>query len=267
VSELFVHPIKGCRPTAVGQVEVNEFGIKGDREFMVVRGGEKVNQKELPALAKICVEQFSPGHIRLTSEGVASIEHRRMTTGANSTVTFILDKVEVQDQGDDIADWISVIVGETVRLVVATDTFKRNLPIDPLKLAHDIPQEGFKDVSPVMIVNESTLEVLNSKLPEAVPVERFRPNVVVSGLEAYAEDELNQLAHEQFEFNYVSPCERCVIVNQDHESGETHGNDPLKTLSNYRRIEDKYDSGIVFGSYFNVRGDGLVKIGDELVFS
>lgn len=234
---------------------------------MVVRKGEKANLKDLPALAKIRVEQISEGYIRLAAEGISPVEHQRVTTGANSTVSLILDKIEVQDQGDEIADWISAVVGETVRLVVAASTFKRNLPMHTLKLAHEKPQEGFKDVSPVMVVNDATLRDLNNRLTEAVPVQRFRPNIVVSGLEAYAEDKLSQMTHKQIDFTHVSPCERCVIVNQDHESGVTQGNDPLNTLSSYRRIEDKYDSGIVFGNYFNTQGDGLVKIGDELTFS
>ena len=267
VSELFIHPVKGCQPISVNEVEINEFGVKGDRAFMVARGQEKLNLKDLPALAKIRVEQIALGHIRLSADGAQPIEHHKVTAGESSTVTLILDKIEVVDQGDKVAGWISDVVGETVRLVSALEPFNRNFPIEPLALAHDKPQEGFKDVSPIMVVNGATLDDLNSKLSEPVPVQRFRPNIVVSGLDAYDEDSLSQMSHPQVEFSHVSPCERCVIVNTDHELGIINGKDPLNTLSKYRRIENKYDSGIVFGNYFNTEGNGLVKVGDELEVS
>ena len=267
VSELFVHPIKGCRPTAVDEVEIDEFGVKGDREYMVIRGEKKVNLKNLPGLAKIGIEQIAPGHIRLLADDAPYLEHQKVTTGASSSVTFILDNVDVIDQGDEVANWISNVVGEPVRLVTTTNSFKRNFPIDALKSAHNRLQKGFKDVSPVMVINGATFDDLNSKLSESVPVQRFRPNIVVRGLEAFDEDKGGNFTHAQVEFSHVSPCERCVIVNTDHEQGVVNGKDPLNTLSKYRRIEDKYDSGIVFGNYFNIEGNGLVKIGDELVLS
>ena len=267
VSELFVHPVKGCRPAEVTEVEINEYGVKGDREFMVVRDQKNVNLKDLPGLAKVSVEQISPGHIRLAANGVPPIEHRKMQAGVSSTVTLILDNVEVWDQGDEIAGWISSVVGEAVRLVAAPNAFVRNFPVEQLELAHQKLQQGFKDVSPVMIVNAATLEDLNSKLPEPIPVQRFRPNIVVSGLDPYAEDNVNILSHSQIKFTHVSPCERCVVINIDHELGVIKGKDPLNTLGKYRRIENKYSSGIVFGNYFNTQGDGRVKIGDEFVVS
>jgi uncharacterized protein YcbX len=226
-----------------------------------------VNLKALPVLAKIRVEQSSPEHLRLSAEGTSSIDHHKLESGEHSKVTLILDKIEVVDQGDEIANWISKVVGEPVRLMFAMKPFERHFPIEPLELAHGKSQEGFKDVSPVMVVNGATLKDLNNKLSAPVPVQRFRPNIVVSGLAAYDEDSVRQLSHAQIKFSHVSPCERCVIVNTDHEQGVITGKDPLNTLSKYRRIENKYDSGIVFGNYFNTEGNGVVKIGDELEVS
>jgi len=264
VAELYIHPIKGCRPVSVESVDIYEFGIVGDREFMVVRDRKKVNLKDLPALARVCIGIIGDGLFKLSAMGVDDIEHRRVDRGDSGVVSFLFDNVEVIDQGDKIGKWISGVVGESVKLVALPRPFKRNLDVPALKKAHDKSQNSFVDVSPVMIVNRTTLEDLNSRISEPVSVQRFRPNIVVTGLAAFEEDRITRLLGSQLEFDHVSPCERCTIVNTDHEAGLISGKDPLNRLSKYRRIPNGYDSGILFGNYFNVLHAGALKIGDVL---
>lgn len=267
VTELFVHPIKGCRPISVDAVEITEFGVIGDREFMVVRDQKKVNLKDLPGLARISIDNIGDGLFQLSAAGFDDIEHKKVSEGDPGVANFLFDHVEVIDQGDRIGKWISEVVSESVRLVALPGPFKRNLDVPLLEKAHGKSQNSFVDVSPVMIVNQATLEDLNSKIFEPVSIQRFRPNIVVGGLAAYDEDKVTGLRSEQLEFDHVSPCERCTIVNTDHETGLTGSKDPLNMLSKYRRISGGYDSGILFGDYFNVLGAGTLKVGDILTVS
>ena len=245
-------------------MEIDEFGVSGDREFMVVRDQKKVNLKDLPALARICIHKTGDGHFQLSAAGTEDIEHKKLSEGDPSVASFLFDNVEVVDQGERIAQWISGVVGESVNLVALPRPFKRNLGVPPLEKAHDKSQNSFVDVSPVMIVNQATLEDLNSRISEPVTVQRFRPNVVVQGLAAFDEDRITGLSGDQLELDHVSPCERCTIVNTDHETGVISGKEPLNMLSKYRRITDGYDSGILFGDYFNVLKAGTLKVGDVL---
>lgn len=267
VTELFVHPIKGCRPVSVDSVEIDEFGVAGDREFMVVRDHKKVNLKDIPALARICIRETGDGLFQLSADGVDDIEHEKVSQGDSGVVSFLFDNVEVVDQGERIGQWISGIVGESVKLVALPMPFRRHLGVPLLEKAHDKSQNSFVDVSPVMIVNQATLDDLNGRIAEPVTVQRFRPNVVVAGLAAFDEDRMTGLAGDQLEFDHVSPCERCIVVNTDHETGLISGKDPLNMLSRYRRIADGYDSGILFGDYFNVLRAGTLKVGDVLTVS
>ena len=248
-------------------MEIDEFGVVGDREFMVVRESTKVNLKDLPALARICIHKTGDGHFQLSATGADDIEHKKLTEGDSGVASFLFDNVEVVDQGEIIGQWISGVVDERVRLVALPRPFKRNLGVPQLEKAHDKSQNSFVDVSPVMIVNQATLEDLNSRISESVTVHRFRPNVVVQGLVAFDEDRITGLTGDQLEFDHVSPCERCTIVNTDHETGLVSGKEPLNMLSKYRRIADGYDSGILFGDYFNVLKSGTLKVGDILTGS
>lgn len=262
VTELFLHPIKGCRPIAVEGVELNEFGIAGDRDLMVAKDNKKMNLKDLPALAKITVECTDSGQLLLCANGFDAIAHKKTLDGKTGCVNFLLDQVDVVDQGDEIAEWISQVIGEPVRLVAVRNGFRRNLPVAALAKVHGTTQNSFVDVAPVLIVNEATFTDLNNRLSRPIPVQRFRPNIVVAGLEAYAEDDIISIKDEAFTFTQISACERCVVINTDHESGEINDKAPLKMLNRYRRIQDGYDSGVLFGSYYSVKGTGTLNVGD-----
>jgi len=264
VTELFVHPIKGCRPVPVDSVDISPSGVLGDREMMVVKDGTAVNLKHLPGLAKISIDRNGDEDFRLSADGVEDFKLDRRGKGISLDAGFLFDQVTVTDQGDEVAAWISKVVAQEVRLVSLPEPFNRNLPVDLLKLVHGNPQDSFVDVAPIMLVNQSTLDDLNEKIADPVPVERFRPNIVVGGLDAYVEDQMTVISNEQCRFTHVTGCERCTIVNVDHVTGKVQGKEPLNKLSKYRRIKDGYDSGILFGNYFVVEGLGKLKVGDIL---
>ncbi|MFP6808017.1 MAG: MOSC N-terminal beta barrel domain-containing protein [Pseudomonadales bacterium] len=267
VKQLFIHPIKGCRPVMVSSVQINEYGVVGDRELMVVKDGKKTNLKNLPALAKISIEQIETGLFRLSADGTSPIEFRKVVDGDIESASFYGDMPQVRQQGAEVGDWISAVVGQSVSLVCLPAPFKRNLAIEPLMPLHDSLQHSFADLAPIMVVNQSTLDDLNERLSVPVPVERFRPNIVVGGYSAYEEDDVSGLENGELQFTHVTACERCTIINTHHENGQMMGKYPLNTLSKYRRFEGGYDSGINFGDYFTVQGSGTLSVGDALKVS
>lgn len=262
IERIFYYPVKGCRAVEADSVELNPTGITGDRGYAILRGDAVANLKSLPTMTKVVVNLVEGG-ILFQAEGHPDHVHRFHDTGDETSLTFYADQFPILDQGDEVAGWLSSVTGEEVRLVALKENIERNLPLDQLSAAHGVEQDGFCDLSPVMLVNAASLEDVNSQLAEEIPVERFRCNIVVHGLEPYAEDDIDGYQAESFSLTHVIGCERCVIINTDHQSGDMN-KEPLKVLNGYRRIEGGYASGILFGNYFNVEGRGALSVGDTM---
>ncbi|MEC8868467.1 MAG: MOSC domain-containing protein, partial [Pseudomonadota bacterium] len=119
------------------------------------------------------------------------------------------------------------------------------------------------------LANRASLDDLNSRLESPVPMDRFRVNVVVDGIDAYEEDEMDALANENVELLQVSAAERCVIIATDQKTGHRPKNNILQVLGEYRRrsAETKFSSGLLFGNYMTVGREGLLRTGDRLSFA
>jgi len=104
--------------------------------------------------------------------------------------------------------------------------------------------------------NTASLDDFNGRTKDPVPMDRFRANIVLEGLSAYEENQLERLSNDEIELVYVTDCERCIMTTTDQVTGERPNKEPLRTLSQYRKREDKYASGVVFGAYMTVRTEG-----------
>ncbi len=261
VERIFYYPVKGCRAVDAQSVDIGPTGISGDRSYVILYEGGFANLKSLPALSKVVVALHEDG-LRFGADGHDDLIHQRQS-GDEVALTFYADQVPVVDQGDAAANWLSDVTGASVRLATLKQNFDRNLPVDMLSAAHGVEQDGFCDLSPIMLVNAATLDDVNAQLSDPVSVERFRCNIVVRGLEPYAEDEISGYQGEALSLSHVIACERCVIINTDPVSGEMN-KEPLKLLHNSRRKENGYASGVMFGNYFNVEGTSQLSVGDRL---
>jgi uncharacterized protein YcbX len=119
---------------------------------------------------------------------------------------------------------------------------------------------SFADGMPYLIIGQSSLDELNSRLESPVPMNRFRPNLVFSGGEPFLEDQLRKIQIGSVPFQIVKPCARCVLTTVDQDTGEK-GKEPLKTLATYRTVNNK----VMFGQNVVALGGGSVRIGDELI--
>jgi uncharacterized protein YcbX len=124
---------------------------------------------------------------------------------------------------------------------------------------------SFADGYPFLLIGESSLGDLNARLENPVKMNRFRPNFVVSGAEAFAEDDWKQIKIGTTEFHVVKPCGRCVMTTIDQASGEKQGVEPLKTLASYRTPKRSINKKILFGQNLIAENVGeVVKIGDKV---
>lgn len=242
VTGLFVYPVKSTRGIARARVRLTSTGFEWDRQWMIVNTqGMFLTQRTHPQLARI-VPQVAPGALVLEAPGLSALSVPLDTAGARTAVRVWDDACVGLDQGREACEWLSRAVGERVRLVrVAPDTGRAANP----KFAGATPAPiGFPDGYPVLVCNEASLEDLNERLPERIPMERFRPNLVLRGLAPWAEDRIDTLSLGPVTLRLVKPCVRCTIPSIDQQTGEP-STDPAPALKKFRF--SKALRGVMFG--------------------
>ncbi len=164
------------------------------------------------------------------------------------------------DQGNDAALWLQDFLGAPVRLVRMADGFTRPLNPQYARSPHDTT--GFADGYPFLLVSQASLDDLNARLSSPIPMNRFRPNIVVGGCGAFAEDNWVDFSIGGIRFAGVKLCPRCPIPTIDQERGEVTGREPIKTLATYRTINQQ----VMFGQNVIAASTGVLRVGDEVTF-
>ncbi|MFE3323751.1 MOSC domain-containing protein [Streptomyces sp. NPDC059176] len=265
IRSVHVHPVKSARGYAPDEAVVEPWGLAGDRRWMLVDAGWRtVTQRQQARLALAEVEQLDDGAVRLSAPG-----HERLTVAvpepAGATpVELFGDKVEAVPAGNAPDAWFSDFLGVPVRLVYLHDP-AYGRPIDP-EYAQPGETVSFADGYPLLIVSASSLDALNSLIahgdhPEEgpLPMNRFRPNLVVEGTGPWAEDDWKRIAVGEVTFRVPRPSGRCVITTTDQTTAE-RGREPLRTLGRHRRFGDR----LVFGQNLVPENTGTVRVGDPV---
>ena len=265
IRELYTYPVKGCGGGPAEELVLTERGIEGDREYSFVgQDGLLVDQKKTPMLASVSA-QLSGGGLLLRHATRGIYTHIPRLEGDTIPGSWVLDQFEGIDQGDEIAEWVSDIIGKKVRLIRADKPWRINFPVPSLKRVHGKPKQKFTAATDVSLTNLASLEALNRDLEVPIGMDRFRPNVVVDGIGAYEEDNMDLVGNDDVELMQVTSAERCVIITTDQETGERPANNIFKVLGETRRkTEDRFGSGLLFGNYMRVSRPGILYVGDRL---
>jgi uncharacterized protein len=268
ISGLYVYPIKSCGGLSLQNAELSPRGVRYDRQWMIVQDDDEergmfLTQRELPALALI-QPTFDGDYLSITAPSMSALRVPLLQRLDAPTLPVIIwrDTCLAVDEGDEAATWVSDYLGVGARLVRMHDGFVRS--VDPI-YSPEPAQTGFADAYPLLVISEASLADLNARLNErgkaTLPMSRFRPNVVVSGADAYAEDTWTRFYVGDVPFDGVKTCARCAIPSVDQQRGTipVHG-EPLATLATYRRIE----RGVIFGQNVVHRGIGTLRVGDKI---
>ncbi len=241
LSALIYYPIKSCRGVEVESAKVELMGLQHDRRMMVTTPeGEFLTQREYSKLALV-TPKVNNGSLELSAPDYDSIQLGIQTSGTSVTVDIWKSKgVRAFDQGEEAAQWFSDWLGTPVRLVHIADGYKRL--VNEKWAVHEDDHTGFADGYPILLASEEGLADLNSHLKSPVPMNRFRPNIVVKGCGPFAEDTWNRIKVGDVELAVVKPCARCVVTTIDKYTLE-QSKEPLKTLGKYR----KQKLGAIFG--------------------
>jgi uncharacterized protein YcbX len=258
VSNLTYYPIKACRGFDVSSSKVERMGLEHDRRMMVVTpDGSFLTQREHPRLALV-TPKLQNDSLTLSAPNFDSLQIGLQKSGTPTLVNIWKSAgVHAIDQGDEAASWFSDWLGITVRLVHIADGFKRSVPAEYAVTPED--RTGFADDYPILIISEESLQDLNARLDSPVPMNRFRPNLVVKGGAPFAEDTWKRIRIGGVEMALVKPCARCVVTTIDKETLERN-KEPLKTLGGFR----KHALGAIFGMNVIPLNEGEIEIGMEV---
>lgn len=266
VASIHTYPIKGCHRRDHDTAEVEPWGLRGDRRWLVVEpGGSMITQRDIPRLAAVVPSYVDGGALMLRTPGSADLVVAQPVGGDRVEVKVWDSVVTATLAGAAADEWLSRALDHRVCLGWLDDPTRRE--IEP-GYGRDTDRVSFADGYPLLATTTASLDSLNGWLLEAgspegpLPMTRFRPNVVVSGSGAWNEDGWlgRRIRIGAVEFRAVKTCDRCVVTTTDQETGE-RGHEPLRTLARYRNIGQK----LVFGMNLIPDGTGPVSVGDPVV--
>lgn len=256
LTEISIYPIKSCRGLQVETTRLDRFGASGDRRWMLVTPeGAMLTQREFSRLALIEVVLLAQG-LRVTFAG--SQLHVAYPSGDSPQLSVCIwdDRVNAVDAGDEPAKWFSEILHKTCRLVFMPENCVRRVDGAYASAGESV---GFADGFPLLLISQPSLDDLNGRLEVAVPMNRFRPNLVLTGCDAFAEDNWQRIRIGAMEFDVAKACSRCVIPSIIQETAER---DPQinRVLAGYRRFQGQ----IFFGQNLLYQSEGELCVGDAV---
>ena len=253
IGALYVYPIKSLPGVAVPRAEVTDRGFRYDRRMMLVDPtGRFVTQRDLPDLVTLGVE-LDDEQLRVSADDQPELRLPLQVEGPTIEVQVWRSHVTAVRVGDEADAWFSEAMQRPLRLVYMPDRAHR-------EVNHVWAPEGglvsFADGYPYLAVTQSALEELSAKVGATMSARRFRPNIVVAGAPPFAEDAWASFRVGTVRFHGVKPCDRCVVVTRDPDTG-AGGTEPLATLAGYR----KRDGHVYFGQNLMSVGRGAVEVG------
>jgi hypothetical protein len=264
ISEINIYPIKSLGGISLNESVVEEKGLQFDRRWMLVdEQGKFLTQREFPKMATLKVSLETDGlRVSRQSENLL-IPFDENGAGAEIQVEVWNSRLTAQTSENTINQWFSDALQTNCRLVRMNQNSHR--PVNPVYAVTEKDTVSFADGYPVLLIGEGSLADLNSRLENPLPMNRFRPNLVVKNSEAFAEDGWKKIKIGDSIFHIVKPCERCVMTTIDQSKGVSDGKEPLKTLATFRLVKKDGESKILFGqNLIAEKAGGTVRIGDKV---
>jgi uncharacterized protein len=261
VSALHVYPVKSLRATGTRSAVVEPWGLAGDRRWMLVDAHtlRSVTQREEPGLARVDARLTSGGGLRLAAAGREPVDIGAPAPGPLETVRLFSTELELLPAGGAGDAWLSEYLGRSVRLVHLDEPAIRR----PIGAGTTV---NLADGYPLLATTTASLDALNTLIARGdrphegpVPMARFRPNVVIGGTAAWAEDDWRRVRIGEVVLRVAEPCARCVVATVDQITGE-RGSEPLRALGRHRSIDAK----LLFGQNLIPERSGTLHVGDPL---
>lgn len=260
LSEIWIYPVKSLAGIRLEQSVVTSRGLEYDRRWMLVDEeniflGQRTHTQLALFRLKIDEDMLHISHADLSNGSVSFLLSQKYNAILSDVMVWE-DCVAAAEVSSDISAWFSGILGFNVRLVYMPEESLRK--VDPDYAVNPTDITSFSDGFPYLIIGQSSLDDLNSRLKKPVSIKRFRPNLVFSGGTAYEEESWSQFTIGNLPFYGVKPCGRCIMTTVDPEKGVFSGKEPLRTLSKYKKVGEK----VIFGQNVIAKQEGSLSVGD-----
>jgi uncharacterized protein YcbX len=256
LTEINIYPIKSCRGFSATTWELEPRGLRFDRRWMLVDdNGIFMTQRLFPRMTLISV-QVKSDHLQVEAPNMSILRVPFRLRSNHFPVVVWDDVVEAAAVGKESDEWFSEFLGVSCKLAAMTES---SLRLVDARFAFNNEAVSFADGFPMLLISEASLADLNGRLEKPIPMSRFRPNLVVRGCDAFAEDTWKEIVIGGMELRIVKPCARCTITTVDTETGEK-SHEPLRTLAAYRQVENR----VLFGQNVIPTVTGTMRVGDEV---
>lgn len=259
LSALYRFPLKSGIGEPLLRAEFDGLGLAGDRRWMLVEEGTGrfFTQRAMPQMSQLSALWNAAGGLTLSAPGLQPLDVAVPASTEDSLrgVTIWRDTLRVPDAGDDAAQWLSAFMGRPTRMVHVPAERARWLPSGYGTVDDKV---AFADGFPLLLISQASLEDLSTKVGRPLEMLRFRPNLVVDGCEAFAEDGWKRIRVGDMEFRLLKGCSRCILTTIDPKTGERSADrEPMATLKTYRERE----GDVWFGQNMVNDGAGSVEVG------
>ncbi len=260
VNALYIYPVKSLAGIAINSSALDAMGLRYDRRWMLVSPeGDFLSQRKLPKMALI-QPKFIDQQLVLTHPNQSDLMVATANAQQTMQVTVWKDNVTAQRVGEQADKWLSKALNTPCHLVYIPDDEIRQCDLEFSKQGD---HTGFADGFPILLISTASLDDLNQRLDQPVSMKRFRPNIVIEGCKAFAEDDLTKFSIGNIAMRGVKPCSRCILTTVDPATGERKGTEPLQTLMSYRKQGNKVN----FGQNVIHNSTGNIQIGDRIIES
>ena len=258
LSALYRYPLKSARAEPLQRSPLDLLGLVGDRRWMLVEesSGRFLTQRALPHMSQLSALWNDRGGLTLSADGHAALDVPLPGADAELRgVTIWRDTLRVPDAGDEAARWLSEFIGKPTRLVQVPEERARWLQSGYGEIQDRV---GFADGFPLLLIGQASLDDLSARIGRPQEMLRFRPNLVIEGSEAFAEDGWKRIRIGDVEFRVLKPCSRCILTTLDPQTGErSEDREPLTTLKTYRQHEGE----VMFGQNLVNDSNGVLEVG------
>lgn len=259
LSTIYRYPIKACRGHAIEHAFVEFRGLQHDRRFLIVDPeGVAITQRDIATLALV-VPQLADSTLSLSAPNMPDLILPVAFEGTERRVSvWETGDIKSIDQGDEVAEWFSSYLNTDARLVfMPVDGVRR---VNPKYATRPDAEVSFADGYPILIASQESLDDLNARLETPLPMNRFRPNLVVKGCGPFEEDSWERIRIGEVELALVKPCSRCEVTTINQATLEK-GKEPLKTMAKFRRVGG---TQVMFGVNVIPLNEGKIRVGDDL---
>ncbi|WP_250433873.1 MOSC N-terminal beta barrel domain-containing protein [Caballeronia sp. ATUFL_F2_KS9A] len=274
LNEIFVYPIKSCAGISLRRATLFETGLEYDRHWMVIdTAGAMFTQRSHPRMALVRTA-FDADDLVIDAPGMPTLRTplraEALADAKPIRATVWRDTVDALDAGEQAAHWFSTFLGVSARLTRFAPASRRD--VSDKWTAPQSTHTRFADQFPLLVVGQASLDDLNARLSAkgapGIAANRFRPNLVIGGLDAYGEDYVGEMRIGNAQLRLVKLCTRCPIPSIDQATGAPNPawpHEPLDTMSAYRG-SDQFDGALTFGKNAIVlEGEGVaLEIGQEV---